>query len=71
MYKIVSEPSLIKDPNTGAVLLQDNTIYKQYMEILANNQQNNQRLANLEISVIELAENLLEISTLLKQLLKK
>jgi hypothetical protein len=71
MYKIISEPSLLKDPNTGAILLQDSDIYKKYMDNLANVENNNLRLVNLEISVIELAESLLEISTILKQLLPK
>jgi hypothetical protein len=71
MYKIISEPSLCKDPITGAILLQDSDMYKQYIDNLANIQNNNLRLVNLEISVIELSESLLEITTLLKQLLQK
>lgn len=71
MKRIVNEPSLVKDPANGAVLLQDSIMYRDYMSNIIEIEENKVRLANLELSVLELNDSVLSLSELIKELLKK
>lgn len=69
--KVEGHPDLVRDVSTGAIVNNNETDYKQYMESYKKRQNQKSKIDSIESDLYEMKGELDEIKSLLRQLISK
>jgi polyhydroxyalkanoate synthesis regulator phasin len=68
--KVKNQPSLVRDPHTNSIINTNMAEYNEYVARRKSKSSETQRVENLESDVSEIKDDLNEIKSLLKMLVK-